>query len=795
MRFYDGTIRTFNDDVIHNRIADKLSYAYSRYYHKTPSESEYRSWNQSLNILNNSFTFSGLADNKLIVEYELPYSTRRIDVLIFGNDLKDRGSVVLIELKQWSNKHVYDCENDGNVVVDFIGKKEVAHPCLQVQGYHYDLIDFLKVFQENPSPELNSCAYCHNYSRFGNDVLRLPKFSKVINAFPLFTKEDIQELGQYLKDRLKSGSGVEVFNRFVASPARPSKKLLDHTGEMIHKQQIFNLIDDQIAAYNAIIHKANHLTKTEQKSIVVVKGGPGTGKSVIALEVMGELMRQGKVVYHATGSSAFTNTLRKVVGRRASNLFKFFFNFTNLKENEIDVLICDEAHRIRAHSNDYGVPKQFKSRNPQVDDLIKPAKLSIFFLDEHQIVRPKEIGSISLIKDAAQKLGIKDTNIAEFELKTQFRCSGSDAYLQWLDKALEIRDIDMARFDPKMEFKIFDSPKDLKKAIDAKNTQKLNSSRIVAGFCWEWSAPKPDGTLVGDVKIGDFQMPWENKKEFWKWATDSSGMEQVGTVYTAQGFEFDYIGVIFGNDLSWNVQKKSWESVPGNSYDTQVTRNNKDLVTHLKHVYRVLLSRAHKGVYVYFMDESTKEYFQSRMADDYETDKTIMFSDIISKEEEFFLRIHELIPQNLEYKEYLPVFELEAACGYFGNGVEAEPLGWIKTQGIQLNKNMFVSKVIGKSMEPFISDGSYCVFRANVVGSRMNKFVLVQHNSITDPDTGGKYTVKKYTSKKKYASDGTWEHEEITLLPLNPAYAPITIPDVDEGEFMVIAEFITVLNK
>jgi hypothetical protein len=196
---------------------------------------------------------------------------------------------------------------------------------------------------------------------------------------------------------------------------------------MIHKQQIFTLIDDQIAAYNAIMSKAKQLSKTSTKSIIIVKGGPGTGKSVIALEVMGELMRQGKVVFHATGSSAFTNTLRKIVGRRASNLFKFFFSFTQHKENEIDVLICDEAHRIRSDSNDYGVPRQFRSKNPQVEDLIKPAKLSIFFIDEFQIVRPKEIGSIELIKHSAVKFGVKDEDIAEFELRTQFRCSGSDA--------------------------------------------------------------------------------------------------------------------------------------------------------------------------------------------------------------------------------------------------------------------------------------------------------------------------------------------------------------------------------
>lgn len=797
MRLYEGTIAKFSEDVIQNRIADAVSKNYYSHYKKYPSDPEYRSWQQSLNVLNNSFLYSNLKDNKIIIEYELPYSTRRIDVLIFGKNNDNVDNVVLMELKQWSNEHVYNCENEGNIVIDFYGKREVPHPCLQVEGYHFDLQDFVRIFQEKPPIELSSCAYCHNYSKYDNNVLNLPKFKKVINTFPLFQKEDVKELGAYLKERLRNGPGLEVFNRFITSPVRASKKLLDHTGEMISKQQIFTLIDDQIAAYNAIMHKAKNLSKRGVKSIVIVKGGPGTGKSVIALEVMGELMRMGKVVYHATGSSAFTNTLRKIVGRRASNLFKFFFSFTQLNENEIDVLICDEAHRIREHSNDYGVPRQFRSSSPQVDGLIKPARLTLFFIDENQVVRPKEIGNVKLIKEAAKKFGIIEDNIAEFELKTQFRCSGSDAYLQWLDKVLDIRDSDIDRFDTKMEFNIFNGPMELKNAIDKKNREKENCARIVAGFCWPWSKPNSDGSLIQDVKIGQFSMPWEKKDEFWKWATDKSGMEQVGTVYTAQGFEFDYIGVIFGNDLVWREKEGGWVSKPENSFDNQVTRRNVLLTDHLKHVYRVLMSRAHKGVFVYFMDIETRRYFESMMqtsiGDKHE--EQLMVSDIVTPEEEARLipEIVTSVKQEEKYNTHLPVYSLKAACGNFGEGISAEEEGWIRVGGLKLNKNMFISRVFGKSMEPLIPSGGYCVFRTPVIGSRSNKIILAQHRDIADVDNGGQYTVKKYTSKKKYSADGSWEHEEIALLSLNPDYKPINIPNAEEGRFIVIAEFVKVI--
>lgn len=792
MRLYEGTIKEFSNDVIHNRIADILRDNFVSYYRKFPLEPEFRSWQQSLNFLNNAFTYSALIHNKIIVEYELPYSTRRIDVLVFGKNNTNKDSVVLMELKQWSNEHVYDCEHEGNIKIDFFGKKEVAHPCLQVEGYHFDLQDFLLIFEEDDPVQLNSCAYCHNYSNQKENILSLPKFHKFTKTFPLFLKEEVRELGLYLQERLKNSNGLEVFNRFLNSPVRPSKRLLDHTGDMIHKQQIFTLIDDQIAAYNAIMSKAKQLSKTSTKSMIIVKGGPGTGKSVIALEVMGELMRQGKVVFHATGSSAFTNTLRKIVGRRASNLFKFFFSFTQHKENEIDVLICDEAHRIRSDSNDYGVPRQFRSKNPQVDDLIKPAKLSIFFIDEFQIVRPKEIGSIELIKRSASKFGVKNGDIAEFELRTQFRCSGSDAYLQWLDKLLEIRESDINAFDAKMEFKIFDTPLDLKRAIDGKNRHKENSARIVAGFCWKWSEPNSDGSLVKDVQIGDFKMPWEKKDEFWKWATDPSGMEQVGTVYTAQGFEFDYIGVIFGADLVWR-KDKGWISIPESSFDNQVLRGNQKLTDHLKHVYRVLMSRAHKGVYVYFMDKETETYFRSKIES---KEGALKFSDIIKESTEEPKELVSEVPENLQFKDYLPILSLEAVATSFGREtqVQEEPIGWIKAEIPRtLNKDMFVAKVVGKSMEPTIPDGGYCVFRYDKGGSRNGLVVLAECHLISDPETTRQFTIKRYKSEKEFFDDGTWRHKKIILSPDNKDFKDIVLEDVPAVEFRVIAELVAIL--
>ena len=507
---------------------------------------------------------------------------------------------------------------------------------------------------------------------------------------------------------------------------------------------------------------------------------------------MGQLLRQKKSVVHATGSSAFTNTLRKLVGNRAKGLFKFFNNFVSAKENAFDVLIADEAHRIRETSSRVW-PRRVRSDVPQVDELLKVARLCIFFIDEKQIVRPNEVGSIQLIKDAAEKSGVQTNEIAEFELHTQFRCSGSDAYLQWLDHVLSIRETESPRFDEKMELRMFDDPSEMMEEVRARNREKKNSARIAAGFCWRWSKPRRDGSLVNDVKIGHFEMPWEKKDAFWKWATDDSGMEQVGTVYTAQGFEFDYIAVIFGIDLVYDAKVNDWKAVPSNSFDTQVTRGNPDLTEHLKSVYRVLLSRAHKGVYVHFMDQGTRQYFESHLGRAVETAKHADEQDVRRVLE---LVISTDVPASKRFRTHLPVYSLSAAAGVFSGSQEVRPLGWVPVSiGRSLSMDMFVAQVKGRSMEPTILDGSYCVFRFERGGSRNGKVVLVQSSHVDDPENGGQYTVKRYFSEKEFSDDGTWRHKKITLVPDNRKVKEILLEEVGPAEFKVIAEFIDCLRS
>ena len=378
-----------------------------------------------------------------------------------------------------------------------------------------------------------------------------------------------------------------------------------------------------MTANNTILDRAKKCSKLKRKSIIIINGGPGTGKSVIALNVLAELASRGQKVFHSTGSKSFTETLKKIVGSQASNLFMYFNNFSDKKveENAIDVLVCDEAHRIRSSSNHRFTPKHMRSDIPQVDQLIRAAKVSIFFIDDYQIVRPGEIGSSKLIKDSADKY---NAELFEFELKTQFRCSGSDGFLNWIDNILDIRKTanKILTKKEKMDFRIFDSPHELYNEIKKKNKEKANSARLVAGFCWPWSDPNPDGTLVKDVVIGDFKISWEGKEgkklakgipPWYRWAHDPNGVNQCGCIYTIQGFEFDYVGVIFGNDIIYDKDRKEWRGKPENSNDPVVKKGKNQYVDYIKHIYRVLLTRGMKGCYVYFVDKQTEDFFKSRI--------------------------------------------------------------------------------------------------------------------------------------------------------------------------------------
>lgn len=624
MELYNGHIDHFIEDTTQNKIANELSQAFFNYYGFNPPPAEKMSWSNSLRCVKDVFESAGFHDHGIMLEYQLPLSSRRLDCMICGTDGREAGNAVIIELKQWETCRA--SVSDKVVTWTGGGNREVLHPSAQVGNYKLYLENNHSVFYEDDPVSLSACAYLHNYFISDNDPLLSKQFEEYIRMCPVFSAQDFLHIGEYLRNRLEGGKGMRILERVRNSKQAPSRKFLMNVTKVIKEHKRYTLLDEQLIAFDKVLTTVRSGLDGAQKTVVVVNGGPGTGKSVIAINLLAELSAQGCNVHYATGSKAFTETLRKTVGRAVAQQFKYFNSYMGAGSGEIDVIVADEAHRIRENSNNRFTPKSRRSSIPQVEELINAAKLPVFFIDDRQNVRPGEIGSSRLIRDTAQRLGCK---VFEYQLDIQFRCQGSDLFVQWINNTLEISKTAEKIWEAKnaaFEFKIVDSPHELYRMISEKNKAEPNSARMVAGFCWKWSNPNPDGTLVKDVQIGDFAMTWEGKEAGIPlapdvppaslWPFDPRAVDQIGSIYTIQGFEFDYVGVIFGPDLKYSFDKYTWEGHPKNSADSTIRpiKDSEKFLALVKNTYRVLLSRALKGCYVYFVDKDTEKFFKTRMA-------------------------------------------------------------------------------------------------------------------------------------------------------------------------------------
>ncbi|OFW58187.1 MAG: peptidase S24 [Actinobacteria bacterium RBG_16_64_13] len=621
MRLYAGSSEEFIADSVHNRIAHKLSTAYFASYRREPSRSEVNSWRNSLATVSLLFQHAGFKRHGVLLEYELPLTSKRLDCLVTGLDSQRQQQAAIIELKQWEK-----CvESDAERVVTFVAgtNRDVLHPSVQVGQYMSYLADYQPAFYEGPTPiGLRACAYLHNYLPREGDALFASQYAPYLEECPVFTADDVLGLTGFLRETLVEGDDQQALRRILDGKFRPSKKLLDHVGAVLDGRQEYVLLDEQLVAYERVMAAAHTGFGQRQKSAIIVRGGPGTGKSVIALNLLAALSRDGLNAHYVTGSRAFTQTLRQIVGPRAKVQIKYFNNYTQADFNEVDVLICDESHRIRETSNNRFTNAANKSGRLQIDELLSAGKVIVFFVDDRQVVRPGEIGSAATIKQAATGHG---ATLHDYKLEAQFRCAGSTGFVNWIDNTLGVERTANVLWNKNeaFDFRILDSPEELETAIREKLAEG-NTARLAAGFCWEWSDPRPDGTLVDDVVIGDFRRPWNARSDAGHlsrdipkeslWAYDPRGVGQVGCIYTAQGFEFDYIGVILGPDLVYRPGQ-GWVGQKEHSRDTVVKRSGDRFVDLLKNVYRVLLSRAMKGCYVYFMDKETENFFRSRMED------------------------------------------------------------------------------------------------------------------------------------------------------------------------------------
>lgn len=584
-----------------------------------PTAGERRSWRSSIPVLAEDLRQAGLGGVQVLLETRLPLTSKRADVVLAGvHPRSGTNSYVVVELKQWSAASRWE---GSDTLVDVPGApyRPALHPALQVDGYVDYLRDFVRVLADD-GEAIRGAAYLHNATEDSVRDLRLAESGA---RAPVFTGQRRSDFHAWLRTRLAPDPGVRAADDLLGSRIAPSRQLMSVAAQEVRDREQFVLLDEQRVAFEKVLARVQQARDADRKTAVIIAGGPGSGKSVIALSLLGELARSGHAVMHATGSRSFTQTLRQVAGKgssRTKSLFAYFNSFMTADKNGLDVLILDEAHRLRVTSvNRYTRKEVRAAARPQVDELFDAARVPVFLLDEFQVVRPGEMGSVAEIEAHAAR---RDIPVEKIDLQAHYRSGGSEAYLDWVVALLGLRGEEAVPWRDEESFtvEVVDSPEELEQRLTRELDAGANA-RMTAGYCWPWSDPRPDGTLVDDVVIGAWRRPWNLRGEravggappSALWATGEGGFGQVGCVYTAQGFEYSWNGVILGPDLVW--RRDRWVARREHNRDPDFrSRKAVDDATFdrlVRHVYKVLLTRGMVGTVIYSVDEETRVHLRS----------------------------------------------------------------------------------------------------------------------------------------------------------------------------------------
>lgn len=792
MLVYSATKQKFIDDVRSNAIGALVENEVSRRLGRNSPRNEVLSWENSLQFMMNVLLDKDIpASAGVAIEYNIPLTNRRVDFILTGKNAQRDDAAVIVELKQWQTVEV--TSKDAIVRTQLGGAiRETTHPSYQAWSYAALIEDYNETVRSE-SISLVPCAYLHNMKSAAS--INDPFYGDHTRRAPVFISPDAMRLSQFLKQHIRYGDSNDVMYRIEHGVIKPSKNLADALCSMMQGNAEFMMIDEQKVVYETAIDLA-HRAVSGNKQCLIVRGGPGTGKTVVAINLLVELTRREMMTQYVTRNSAPREVYKKkLTGTKKKthidNLFKGSGSYTDTEADTFHALIVDEAHRMNEKSGMF----QNLGVN-QIKEVINASRVSIFFIDEAQRVTLKDIGSVEQIQHWAQEQGAE---VHELELSSQFRCNGSDGYLAWLDNTLQVRttanpDLEDVDYD----FRVFDDPNAMRDAIRARNC--TNRARMVAGYCWSWNSKKDPEAMDIVLPEHGFSAQWNLNDDGMLWAIAKKSVEQVGCIHTCQGLEFDYVGVIIGEDLVirngrviTRVEQRAGQdrSVHGYKklYKEQPESASRLADQIIKNTYRTLMTRGQKGCYLYATDPETREYFASFVRPQGDIVATPAASPLVG------LSLPVVPHQEaLPFERHVPIYDLDVAAGGFSELQEAEIKHWVELPDfIRPAADLFVCRVVGESMNQRIPDGAWCLFRANPAGTRQGKIVLVQHRSIEDPDHGGSYTVKQYQSEK-VEEYGELVNQRIRLRPQTSASGYVDIVLEDElDDVSVIGEFLTVL--
>ncbi|WP_028242561.1 DUF2075 domain-containing protein [Pseudobutyrivibrio ruminis] len=620
MIVYDG----LKSDFLHSCESDSIAIEIeenilSKMGRHTP-KAEFRSWENSLNYM-----YKVLNDNEIpndagiAIEFNIPQTSKRVDFIISGFDEANEPNMVIVELKQWEELNAL--EGVDALVETYTGGavRKVVHPSYQAWSYAQLILDYNASVQDR-RVKLHPCACLHNYIRHPNDPLDENQYQDYLEEAPAFTKGHASDLRKFIKKSIVHGDNKDILYLVDHGKIRPSKSLQNAIASMLKGNREFIMIDEQKVAYEEILKLSLLSQKDYKKRTIIVKGGPGTGKSVIAINLLAELTARDQMVQYVSKNSAPRQVyLKKLKGvmRKSSvdNMFKGSGTYTETGLNVAHTLLVDEAHRLNEKSGMF-----HNMGENQIKEIIHSAYCSVFFIDESQRVTMDDIGSVKEIEKWADEEG---SEVSYLELQSQFRCNGSDGYLAWIDDVLDIRqtaNYDLEGID--YDIRIMDSPTEMWKLVKDKN-ELANRARVLAGYCWDWLKSEQNNTNYHDIKIGDFEMSW-NLGSGEPFAVSETSVNEAGCIHTSQGLEFDYVGVIIGDDLRYEDGKvvtdftrraRTDQSLKGikklYKENPELAKKRADEI--IKNTYRTLLTRGMKGCYIYCTDKNMEEYLKKRL--------------------------------------------------------------------------------------------------------------------------------------------------------------------------------------
>ena len=597
-------------------IEDKVKDAVFKHLHLRVAPAEYNSWRNSLgNAMFHVMNSDSIPDDAAVaVEYRLNGRRFRIDFMIGGTDSSGKEAISIIELKQWTDIKFSDLGEHVRTAVGG-GIHDEQHPSYQAWSYLTHLRDFNEYAYSNQL-NINAGAYLHNCT--DDAVVRDDRFNEITDRAPVFIKGEIEALRDHVSGVIHEGIGIELFKDLDAAVIRPSKQLADAVGGMLEGKDEFVLLDDQKTALERIIQATNY-AQDAQKQVLIINGGPGTGKSVISINALARITSARLNARYVTPNGAPRKVYEsKLSGIIPGDTFKHLFtgsgSFWDSDEDTYDALIVDESHRLTMKS---GFMKNLGEN--QIKEIINAARTSVFFIDEAQKVTWADVGEIDAIEEAAQLAG---ANVQHLTLSSQFRCGGSDDYLAWLDDALGVQATADHYFSTdRFDFQIFDSVKELEITIREKNTES-NKARLVAGYCWDWVSKTDSEKFDIVIPSEKFEMKWNLNSYGQTWIIDPKSVNEVGCIHTCQGLEVDYVGVIIGEDLVVKdgelitqpaERAKTDKSLKGFKKALKESPIEAELKADeiIRNTYRTLMTRGMKGCYVYFTNEKTAKYFRS----------------------------------------------------------------------------------------------------------------------------------------------------------------------------------------